>query len=50
LLAKADGNDKLTEKLQEILNNTEQLQKLATDAGITPGSGSDKEAETEASS
>ena len=34
LLAKADGNDKLTERLQEIIGNTDELQKLATEAGV----------------
>ena len=33
LLAKADGNDKLSEKLQEILNNTELLQQMGKEVG-----------------
>jgi type VI secretion system protein ImpB len=34
LLAKADGNDKLSEKLQEILNNTELLQQVGKEVGV----------------
>ena len=34
LLGKLDGNDKLDERLQEILANTEDLNKLAKEAGI----------------
>ena len=34
LLAKTDGNDKLNERLQEIVNNTEELQKIAQEAGL----------------
>jgi type VI secretion system protein ImpB len=33
LLAKADGNDKLSEKLQEILSNTELLQQMGKEVG-----------------
>ncbi|MGE0826414.1 MAG: type VI secretion system contractile sheath small subunit [Candidatus Binatia bacterium] len=33
LLAKTDGNDKLNERLQEIISNTEELQKIAQEAG-----------------
>ena len=34
LLAKADGNDKLSERLQEIIGNTELLKKLSDEAGV----------------
>jgi type VI secretion system protein ImpB len=33
LLAKTDGNDKLNERLQEIISNTELLQKIGQEAG-----------------
>jgi type VI secretion system protein ImpB len=33
LLAKTDGNDKLNERLQEIISNTELLQKIGQGAG-----------------
>lgn len=33
LLAKADGNDRLSERLQEIISNTELLQRLSREAG-----------------
>src|SRR5262245_11734948 len=36
LLAKTDGNDRLAERLQEIINNTEQLQQLGQEAGLEP--------------
>ncbi|RMF89387.1 MAG: type VI secretion system contractile sheath small subunit [Nitrospinota bacterium] len=36
LLAKTDGNDQLSERLQEIISNTELLQKLSEEAGINP--------------
>jgi type VI secretion system protein ImpB len=36
LLAKTDGNDKLNERLQEIISNTELLQKLGKEAGVEP--------------
>jgi type VI secretion system protein ImpB len=36
LLAKTDGNDQLAERLQEIVNNTEQLQQLGQEAGLEP--------------
>jgi len=39
LLAKTDGNDNLTDKLQEILSNKETIQQLAKDAGIEAPSG-----------
>lgn len=35
LLAKADGNDRLSEKLQEIISNTELLKKVGEEAGVT---------------
>ena len=38
LLAKADGNDRLNEKLQEIISNTELLKKIGQEAGIEPSS------------
>ena len=34
LLAKTDGNDSLTDKLQEVLNSSEKLAKLGKEAGI----------------
>ena len=34
LLAKTDGNDKLNERLQEIISNTELLQKIGQEAGV----------------
>jgi type VI secretion system protein ImpB len=34
LLAKTDGNDKLNERLQEIISNTELLQKIGKEAGV----------------
>jgi len=34
LLAKADGNDKLSDRLQEIIGNSDELKKLATEAGV----------------
>ena len=40
LLAKADGNDQLNERLMEIVSNTEQLQRLGQEAGVETGSGS----------
>jgi type VI secretion system protein ImpB len=33
LLAKTDGNDKLNERLQEIISNTELLQKIGEETG-----------------
>src|SRR5712692_9775076 len=35
LLAKADGNERLSEKLQEIISNTELLKKAGAEAGVT---------------
>jgi len=43
LLAKTDGNDNLSEKLQEILNSEETIQQLAKDAGIEASSGEEAE-------
>jgi type VI secretion system protein ImpB len=34
LVAKTDGNDRLTEQLQQIMTNTDLLQKLGKEAGI----------------
>ena len=34
LLAKADGNERLSEKLQEIISNTELLKKAGEEAGV----------------
>jgi type VI secretion system protein ImpB len=34
LLAKTDGNDRLAERLQEIINNTEKLQQLSQETGM----------------
>ena len=34
LLAKADGNDKLAEKLQDIIKDTELQQKIGKEAGL----------------
>lgn len=38
LLAKADGNDRLGEKLREIIGNTELAEKLAKEASAAPKS------------
>lgn len=35
LLAKTDGNDKLNERLQEIISNTELLRKIGQETGAT---------------
>ena len=34
LLAKTDGNDALSERLQEIISNTEELQQIRDEAGL----------------
>jgi type VI secretion system protein ImpB len=34
LLAKTDGNDRLAERLQEIISNTEKLQQLGHETGL----------------
>ena len=39
LLAKADGNDRLGERLQEIISNTELLKRAAEEAGVQGGEG-----------
>ncbi len=39
LLAKTDGNERLSEKLQEIIGNTEMLQQLGKDAGLGTAEG-----------
>jgi predicted component of type VI protein secretion system len=43
LLAKTDGNDKLAEKLQEIIGNTELQQKIGKEAGLGTEGGTRKE-------
>jgi type VI secretion system protein ImpB len=43
LLAKTDGNDKLAEKLQEIIGNTELQQKIGKETGLGTEGGSQKE-------
>lgn len=46
LLAKTDGNDRLSEQLQKIINNTELLQQVSKEAGIdTSGAEGGKAAE-----
>jgi type VI secretion system protein ImpB len=42
LLAKTDGNDRLAERLQEIINNTEKLQQLGQEAGLESPETNDK--------
>ena len=42
LLAKADGNDKLSDRLQEIIGNSDELKKLATEAGVSAEGGTDE--------
>ena len=37
LLAKTDGNDRLSEQLQQIISDTELLQKVRKEAGLIPG-------------
>jgi type VI secretion system protein ImpB len=39
LLAKTDGNDRLNEKLQEIISNTELMQKIGQETGLAKSSG-----------
>lgn len=39
LLAKTDGNDRLNDRLQEIIGNTELLQRLGKEAGVGPAEG-----------
>ena len=42
LLAKTDGNDRLAERLQEIINNTEKLQQLGQETGLESPETKDK--------
>ena len=42
LLAKMDGNDKLTEKLQEIISNTDMLKKIGSEVGAADGGKEDR--------
>lgn len=39
LLAKTDGNDRLNERLQEIISNTELLQRVSKEAGLGTAGG-----------
>ena len=39
LLAKTDGNDRLNESLQDIINNTEKLRQVGKEAGIEAADG-----------
>lgn len=41
LLAKTDGNDRLGERLQEIVSNTELLQKIGQESGLRSPTGED---------
>ncbi|MGE5238553.1 MAG: type VI secretion system contractile sheath small subunit [Chloroflexota bacterium] len=43
LLSKLDGNDRLDELLQNVLSNTETLQKLGQEAGVAPPQGEKSE-------
>ena len=44
LLNKLDGNDRLDELLQQVVNDTESLQKLGKQAGVAAsGNGEEKE-------
>jgi len=42
LLHKLDGNDRLDELLQQVLNDTEALQALGKQAGVAPGGGEEE--------
>ena len=42
LLAKMDGNDKLTDKLQEIISNTDMLKKIGSEVGAGEGRKEDR--------
>jgi type VI secretion system protein ImpB len=42
LLSKTDGNDKLNERLQEIISNTELLQKAGKEAGVDASDSKEK--------
>ncbi len=39
LLGKTDGNERLSERLQDIISNTDSIQQIAKDAGIEAQSG-----------
>ena len=41
LLAKTDGNDKLNERLQDIISNTELLQKIGQETGVANEAGTE---------
>ena len=41
LLAKTDGNDRLAERLQDIIANTELLQRVREETGGAPTGGTD---------
>jgi type VI secretion system protein ImpB len=41
LLAKTDGNDQLSARLQEIISNTEMLQRVGKEAGLESSEGKD---------
>jgi type VI secretion system protein ImpB len=43
LLAKTDGNDKLSERLHAIITNTELLKKIGEEAGVSAGEGEVKD-------
>ena len=43
LLAKTDGNDRLAERLQEIVSNTELLQRAGKEAGVSAAASSPAE-------
>ena len=47
LLAKTDGNDRLSEKLQDIVNNTELLRQISQEAGLQSEASTDKTSEEE---
>jgi len=49
LLAKTDGNDELSEKLRDIISNTETLQKLKAEAGLEDPESDDAAATEEGS-
>jgi type VI secretion system protein ImpB len=42
LMSKMDGNDKLVDALQDVISNTELLQKLGAEAGVAPAAAKDK--------
>lgn len=49
LLSKTDGNDKLAEKLQDILANAELQEKIGKEAGLNPDAGSSTSPDKEGS-